>query len=281
MVPGRTAARTPRATVTGALGRRRRSRRPARAGSSVSPRNGIGESVGDDTCTRPVQREQRDQLARRTRERARRHARRGRVRGRAARRARARVALVTEQEQPCKQVVEAAARIGDDHDACGTEPERAVERELEVGRVFRLRVTLDAATGRLDRGEARRVTESKSPTATVDLESERERARRHPRRRRRLVAPAGRRSLTVGCGTPAATTTMVPCSPCTRSSAGITQIRFAGRRRGEPPSQPGCPSSPYRSPDPSCAWRENLRVRHGCSRACFARSGCRRPSGLF
>ena len=33
-----------------------------------------------------------------------------------------------------------------------------------------------------------------------------------------------------------------------RSSAGITQVRFCGSAARQPPSQPGCPSSPVRSP---------------------------------
>ena len=45
------------------------------------------------------------------------------------------------------------------------------------------------------------------------------------------------------------------------SSAGITQIRFAGRRRFEPPSQPGCPSSPYTPGHRSPAQRARAAFR--------------------
>ena len=49
------------------------------------------------------------------------------------------------------------------------------------------------------------------------------------------------------------------------TSAGITQIRFAGRRRVSRPLSPVCPSSPYRCADPSSAsMRASLSSSSGC-----------------
>ena len=87
-------------------------------------------------------------------------------------------------------------------------------------------------------------TESRSPI-TTSTSSPSESARSRPPSAATTAGAAG--TATTGPGPEATTTTS---GSITRSSAGITQVRFCGSAARQPPSQPGRPSSPVRWANP-------------------------------
>ena len=153
-------------------------------------------------------------------------------------------ALGPEQEQRAEQVVEPPLRARDDEDPAGADAHGLVEGELEVGGVLRLRVAHDAGACRLGSGERVRVdTESRSPI-TTSTSSPSAVGAVEPAVRRDDGRRAGHGDRGAG---PRGDDDDVRFGHA-RSSAGITQVRFCGSAARQPPSQPGCPSSPVRSP---------------------------------
>ena len=170
---------------------------------------------------------------------AQRSARRGR-RGRAASPTSAssstrRSASAPSRRSEPSEVVETPLGARDDEDPPRPERDRLVERELEIGRVLRLRVTDDPCARRL--GRAERLARDRVEVADHDVDARaraRPRARgRRPRRRR--SRPSGTRDR--GGPAPEATTT---------TSGSITHVPplalprsgSAGRRRGSRPLSP-------------------------------------------
>ena len=154
-------------------------------------------------------------------------------------------------------MVETTLRARHDEHAPRAERHGLVERELEVGRVLRLRVTHDprAALPRPARGRPAE-TESRSPTTTSTSRPSGERAVEPAVGRDRRSA----RGHGDGRAWPRGDDHDVRLVHA-RSSAGITQVRFCGSAAPQPPSQPGCPSSPVRSPYRSRAGWVSRRPR--------------------
>ena len=157
-----------------------------------------------------------------------------------------RVALGAEEEHGGEEMVEPVADAGEHEDPCGIEPERDVERELEVGRVLRGGVPLDARACLLGGGEGVSRRGVEVPDRDRNVEPKRERVvdpavggddaahRAAPRGQRPDREPPRPRPP--------------PRPRSTRaSSAGITQIRFGGSAaRLSRPLSPVRPSSPFR-----------------------------------
>ena len=173
----------------------------------------------------------------------------------------------------------------------GCERDRRVESELEIGRVLVGRVPLDARARRPRRprapcGRPSRSHRSRGRRAARVRAPGRRRRRR--RSRRALGQPAGQRLRRLAPGDD----DHGAC--CMRSSAGITQIRFCGSAARQPPSQPGCPSSPFRSHSSPATARGKAesavlpgppRVAHGGARRppvrCYTPPSCGHPTAFF
>ena len=140
-----------------------------------------------------------------------------------------------------EEVVEAAGRARDDEHPAGAEGDGLVERELEVGRVLGAGWPRTRTPSRSSRASVSAPIESRSPI-TTSISSPSSSARSAPPSAASTVAPRG--TSTTG-PRPAATTTT--SGSCTRSSAGITQVRFCGSAARSRPLSPDARSSPIRS----------------------------------
>ena len=155
---------------------------------------------------------------------------------------RARVALVTEQQQRAEQVVEPAAARADHEDAGGLERDRGIERELEVGRILGGGMALDPGPGGLGGGEPGRGDRVEVADRDVDVRPSAS-ARSMPPSAAITSAPGGSVGQAALEGCPPATTTMVSC--CTRiPPLALPRSGSAGRRRGSRPLSPVVPELP-------------------------------------
>ena len=150
-----------------------------------------------------------------------------------------------------EEVVEAAAAGSDHDDVAWPELERGIERQLEVGRVLRRRVALDARPGRLG------LRPSASARDRVEVADRRGRRRapaptRASTPRSAAMTKASRGRLARACsGTRRATGHDDPRSmPGRPAPADHRSLRWhypdqvRGSVADRPPSQPGSPSSP-------------------------------------
>ena len=155
----------------------------------------------------------------------------------------ARVAGVAEQQDRAEQVVEPAAGAADHEDARRLEGDCRVERELEVGRVLGRRVPLDRALPPLRPPRALPSRPSRSRRSPDRCEAPARAPGRRPSRPRSRVHPPAARAR--GQGRDALRQRRRRSRASTRiPPLALPRSGSAGRRRVEPPSQPGRARAP-------------------------------------